>query len=223
MKKSRIAYVCAAAVLLAAAVFSGCENAAGGSDAGGGSPIEGLPEVDTDPDAAAKLTGNWYDENTGSSLILEEDGTGIEYGYPMTWTASKDELQITKTGDFTEGEVTWQFKKESDSSLILYMNGEDIEFTAKGNNTWSETMEEDGAPATLTMTDTTFTLDMTDGKSGAKVEGTVDINTYQLTANRMINIMTYSYQLSADENTLTLVGSSSDGTEKNTYTRQPQA
>lgn len=225
MKKSRIAYVCAAAVLLAAAVFSGCENAAGGSDAGGstggtggGGSIENIPEVDTDPDAAAKLTGSWYREGqTEPSLILEEDGTGIEYGNPMTWTASETELQITKTQDFTPGEVTWQFKKESDSSLILYINKEDTEFTAKGNNTWSGTM--DSSPATLTMTDTTFTLDMKVGKSGAKVEGTVDMNNNQLTLNRNINIMTYSYELSADGNTLKLDGI--HGSE--TYTRQPQA
>lgn len=226
MKKSRIAYVCAAAVLLAAAVFSGCENAAGGSDAGGstggtggGGSIENVPEVDTDPDAAAKLTGSWYREGqTEPSLILEEDGTGIDYENPMTWTASETELQITKTEDFTPGEVTWQFKKESDSSLIF----EGTTFTAKGNNTWSGTM--DSSPATLTMTDTTFRLDMTDGKSGQMVTGTVDINTNKLTANRTINIMTYSYQLSADENTLKLVSSSSDGTENtDTYTRQPQA
>lgn len=220
MKKSRIAYVCAAAVLLAAAVFSGCENAAGGSDAGGstdgtggGGSIENVPEVDTDPDAAAKLTGSWYREGTEPSLILKENGTGIDHGFPMTWTASETELQTTKTEDFTPGVVTWQFKKESDSSLII----EGTTFTAKGNNTWSGTM--DSSPATLTMTDTTFTLDMTDGKSGAKVEGTVDMNNNQLTLNRNINIMTYSYQLSADENTLKLDGI--HGSE--TYTRQPQA
>lgn len=222
MKKSRIAYVCAAAVLLAAAVFSGCENAAGGSDAGGstdgtggGGSIENIPEVDTDPDAAAKLTGNWYREGeTEPSLILEEDGTGIDYENPMTWTASETELQITKTQDFAPGEVTWQFKKESDSSLIL----EGTTFTYDENDdTWSGTM--DSSPATLTMTDTTFTLDMTDGKSGAKVEGTVDMNNNQLTLNRNINIMTYSYELSADGNTLKLDGI--HGSE--TYTRQPQA
>lgn len=220
MKKSRIAYVCAAAVLLAAAVFSGCENAAGGSDAGGstdgtggGGSIENVPEVDTDPDAAAKLTGSWYREGTEPSLILEEDGRGIEYETPMTWTASETELQITKTEDFTPGVVTWQLKKESDSSLIF----DGTTFTAKGNNTWSGTMN--GVPATLTMTDTTFTLDMTDGKSGQMVTGTVDINTNQLTPNRTINIMTYSYELSADGNTLKLDGI--HGSE--TYTRQPQA
>ncbi len=220
MKKSRIAYVCAAAVLLAAAVFSGCENAAGGSDAGGstggtggGGSIENIPEVDTDPDATAKLTGSWYREGTEPSLILEEDDRGIQYGTPMTWTASETELQIKKTEDFTPGVVTWQFKKESDSSLIL----EGTTFTAKGNNTWSGTMS--GAPATLTMTDTTFTLDMTDGKSGAKVEGTVDMNSNQLTVNSNIDIMTYSYELSANGNTLKLDGI--HGSE--TYTRQPQA
>lgn len=179
-----------------------------------GSPIEGLPEVEADPDAAAKLTGSWYGEGqTESSLILEEDGTGIQYENPMTWTASETELQTTKTEVFTPGVVTWQFKKESDSSLII----EGTTFTAKGNNTWSGTMN--GVPATLTMTDTTFTLDMTDGKSGAKVEGTVDMNNNQLTLNRNINIMTYSYELSADGNTLKLDGI--HGSE--TYTRQPQA
>lgn len=213
MKKSKIAYVCAAAVLLAAAVFSGCENAAGGSAAGGGSPIEGLPEVDTDPDAEAKLTGNWYREGqTEPDLILEEGGTGIHYEAPMTWTASEDELQITQTYDSTAGELVMPFEK-SGSSLIL----NDITFTHDGNNTWSGTM--DSLPVTLTMTDTTFTLDMTDGKNGGKMEGTVDTN--QLIAYSLIQITTYSYQLSADGNMLKLV-SSFDGTE-NTYTRQPQA
>lgn len=223
MKKSKIAYVCAAAVLLAAAVFSGCENAAGGSDAGGGSPIEGLPEVDTDPAAEAKLTGSWYGEGQTEpepDLILEEDGTGIRYEAPMTWTASEDELQITQTYDFTEGQA-WPFEK-SGSSLILYMNGEGengTEFTDKGNNTWSGTMY--GSPVTLTMTDTTFTLDMTDGKSGQMATGTVDND--QLIANRIISINTYSYMLSADGNKLTLV-SSFNGTEyTDTYTRQSQA
>ena len=225
MKKSRIAYVCAAAVLLAAAVFSGCENAAGGSDAGGstggtggGGSIENIPEVDTDPDAAAKLIGNWYKEGeTESSLILEEDGTGIQYENPMTWTASETELQITKTQDFTAGEPVVMTFEKSDSSLILSMNEESTEFTAKGNNTWSGTMN--GVPATLTMTDTEFTLDMTDGKSGAKMEGTVDMNSNELTVNSYIDIMTYSYELSADGNTLKLDGI--HGSE--TYTRQPRA
>lgn len=231
MKKSRIAYVCAAAVLLAAAVFSGCENAAGGSDAGGstggtggGGSIENIPEVDTDPAAAAKLTGSWYREGeTEPSLILEEDGTGTDHGYHMTWTASETKLQIMKTEDYTPG-VVWTFEK-LDSSLILYMNEEDengTEFTAKGNNTWIETMN--SLPATLTMTDTEFTLDTTDGKSGQMVTGTVDMNNNQLTLNKNIGIMTYSYELSANGNTLKLVGSSSDGIEKYTYTRQqPQA
>ena len=226
MKKSRIAYVCAAAVLLAAAVFSGCENAAGGSDTGGteenntggtggGGSIENIPEVDTDPDAAAKLTGSWYREGTEPSLILKENSTGIDHGFPMTWTASETELQTTKTEDITPGEVTWQCKKESDSSLIL----EGSTFTYDENDdTWSGTMS--GAPATLTMTDTTFRLDMPDGKSGQMVTGTVDINTYKLTLNRTINIMTYSYQLSADGNTLTLDDGRND---PETYNRQPQA